>query len=97
MFSATLKWTKCVDALSSKALRAVAGIKRLYFKLKLLPVDMVFKIFDNKVKTILLYGSKIWRFHKYDAIVNHSHTNPQADKKLRKHTLPLLSRSANKY
>ena len=68
IFSSTLKWTKNVEAISGKALRAVAGIKRLYFKFKTLPVDMVFKIFDAKIKPILLYGSEIWGFQKYDAI-----------------------------
>ena len=68
ILSSTLKWTKNVEALSGKALRAVAGIKRLYFRFKALPVDMVFKIFDTKIKPILLYGSEIWGFQEYDAI-----------------------------
>ena len=68
IFSTTLKWNRCVEALSSKALRALAGIRKLYFKLKQLPVDMVFKMFDVKIKPILLYGSEIWGFQKYEAI-----------------------------
>ena len=68
IFGSTLNWSRCAENLSSKALRAVAGIKKLYFRLKNLPADTVFKIFDAKVKPILLYGSEIWGSQKFDDI-----------------------------
>ena len=68
IFSTTLNWSRCIENLSGKALRAVAGIKRLYFKLQNLPADTMFKIFDVKVKPILLYGSEVWGFHRLDEI-----------------------------
>jgi len=49
-------------------LKAVAGIKRLYFRLKNLPASTVFSISDTKVKPILLYGSEIWGFQQYHDI-----------------------------
>lgn len=68
IFSSTLNWSKCVQNLSSKALRAVAGIKKLYFKLETMPSETLFKIFDAKIKPILLYGSEIWGYKQYDYI-----------------------------
>jgi hypothetical protein len=68
IFSAPLNWSRCTDNLSGKALRAVAGVKRLYYKLRNLPAQTVFKIFDAKVKPILLYGSEIWGFRPCDDI-----------------------------
>lgn len=68
IFSSTLNWSKCVENLSGKALRAVAGIRKLYFRLQGLPVDTLFKIFDTKVKPILLYGSEVWGFQRRECI-----------------------------
>eukprot|EP00745_Piridium_sociabile_P032248 TRINITY_DN54259_c0_g1_i1.p1 TRINITY_DN54259_c0_g1~~TRINITY_DN54259_c0_g1_i1.p1 ORF type:complete len:488 (+),score=9.92 TRINITY_DN54259_c0_g1_i1:311-1774(+) len=68
IFGSTLNWSKCVQNLSGKALRAVAGIKRLYFRLQNIPTSTVFNIFDTKVKPILLYGSEIWGFQQYNDI-----------------------------
>lgn len=66
IFSSTLNWAKCIENLRGKALRAVAGVKKLYFRLKTLPADTIFHIFDMKVKPILLYGSEIWGFQRND-------------------------------
>ena len=68
IFASSLKWSKCVSNLSNKALRALAGIKRLFFKLKNMPAETVFKIFDVKIKPILLYGSEIWGLKRYEDI-----------------------------
>ena len=68
IFGSTLNWSRCVENLSGKALKAVAGIKRLYFRLKNLPAETVFKVFDTKVKPILLYGSEVWGCKKFDDI-----------------------------
>eukprot|EP00745_Piridium_sociabile_P014687 TRINITY_DN21651_c0_g1_i6.p1 TRINITY_DN21651_c0_g1~~TRINITY_DN21651_c0_g1_i6.p1 ORF type:complete len:655 (+),score=42.51 TRINITY_DN21651_c0_g1_i6:130-2094(+) len=68
ILSATLNWSRCVDNLSGKALRAMAAIRKLYFRLQGIPVVTLFKIFDSKVKPILLYGSEIWGFQRYEAI-----------------------------
>ena len=66
--SATLHWTKCVENLSGKALRAMAAIRKLYFRLHGIPATTLFRIFDTKVKPILLYGSEIWGFQRYEVI-----------------------------
>ena len=68
IFGSSLNWSKCVKNLSAKARKAVAGIKRLQFTLVSIPVNTLFKIFDTKVKPILLYGSEVWGFQKYDEI-----------------------------
>ena len=33
-----------------------------------MPVNMLFRIFDTKVKPILLYGSEVWGVRKYEDI-----------------------------
>ena len=68
IFSTTLNWAKCVENLSGKALRAMAAIRKLYFRLQGIPTATLFRIFDSKVKPILLYGSEIWGLQRYDAI-----------------------------
>ena len=68
IFGSTLNWAKCVKNLSSKAKKAMAGIKRLHRTLGSIPVSTLFHIFDTKIKPILLYGSEVWGFKKYEDI-----------------------------
>ena len=70
IFGSTLNWSRCVDNLASKALRAVYGIKSLYFRLRTIPASTIFKIFDTKIKPILLYGSEVWGVKSFEAIEN---------------------------
>ena len=67
VFGSTLNWSKCIKSLAGKA---VSGIKRLKRSLRELPVSTLFKIFESKVKPILLYGAEIWGTQTHKEIEN---------------------------
>ncbi|XP_071115244.1 uncharacterized protein [Haliotis cracherodii] len=60
LFSNRLSWTKCIDTLKIKANKALFAIKQLQFHFVNMPVNnILFKLFNIKIKPILLYGAEI--------------------------------------
>lgn len=70
IFSSRLCWSKCVENHACKALRVLSFIRRMFNRLDGLNVVTAFKIFDCKVKPILLYGAEIWGTKCHDVIDN---------------------------
>ena len=60
IFSSRLCWSKCLENHSFKALRMVGAMKKVFSKYRNIPIKIAFKIFDIKIKPMLLYGSQIW-------------------------------------
>ena len=50
--------------LSNKAYRALFALNGRY-KLRKLPVNIAFKLFDSMILSKLLYGSGVWRTYEY--------------------------------
>ena len=68
LFSTRLSWTKCTHTLVSKASKALFALKSLFIKYPNMPVNLMFKLFDSKVKPVLLYGSEVWGFEERKSI-----------------------------
>ncbi|XP_067664324.1 uncharacterized protein [Haliotis asinina] len=68
LFSNRLSWSKCVDTLAVKGNKALFFIKKLLFMLPGLPVNIAFKLFDIKIKPVLLYGAEVWGFQRYPVL-----------------------------
>ena len=60
IFSSRLCWSKYLENISFKALRMVGAMRKIFNKFNNLPVNLAFKIFDIKIKPLLLYGSQLW-------------------------------------
>ena len=70
LISSRLCWSKCVENLSFKALQIISQLRYLSIRYDYLTSKLLFKLFDSKVKPIILYGSEIWGVKKYDCIEN---------------------------
>ena len=70
VISSRLIWSKCVDNLSSRAQQIVSRMRYICNRYDELPRSMLMKIFDTKVKPIILYGSEIWGVKKHEDIEN---------------------------
>ena len=70
IFSSRLCWSKCLENYSCKALRMVGAMRKLFNTYQNIPVHIAFKIFDVKIKPMLLYGSQIWGCGYYECIEN---------------------------
>ena len=68
--SSRLMWSKHIDNISSKCNQIMSRIRCLCIRYDYMPVNLMFRIFDTKVKPILLYGSEIWGVRKYEDIEN---------------------------
>ena len=68
IFSSRLCWSKCLENYSLKALRMVGAMRNVFNTFKKLPVDLAFKVFDIKIKPIVLYGSQVWGIGYYECI-----------------------------
>ena len=66
--SSRLMWSKHIDNMSSKAHQIISRIVYMCNHFDHVPMKMLFKIFDGKIKPILLYGSEIWGVRKYEDI-----------------------------
>ena len=60
IFSSRLCWSVCLDNYAVKATRIVCRLRSIFNNLKFVDTHTAFKIFDIKVKPILLYGAEIW-------------------------------------
>lgn len=69
-FSSRLNWSKNVENNVMKALRIIQNIRRMFQRLDILPLSLASKIFDVKIKPILLYGSEVWGVKKYECLEN---------------------------
>ena len=68
MFSNRLSWTVCTNTLVLKASKALLVIKQLQHTFTNIPVNVLFKLFDCKIKPILLYGAEVWGFQERNVI-----------------------------
>ena len=60
VFSSRLCWSKCLETYTFKAVRLVLRLRSIFNKFYFVDTKTAFKIFDCKIKPILLYGSEIW-------------------------------------
>ena len=68
LVSSRLCWSKCVNELSCKAQQIVSRLRYLCNRYDYFTRQMLFTIFDTKVKPVLLYGSEIWGVRKFDDV-----------------------------
>ena len=68
IFSSRLCWSKCLENYSLKALRMVGAMRNVFNTFKKLPVNLAFKVFDIKIKPLVLYGSQVWGIGYYECI-----------------------------
>ena len=68
IYSSRPCWTKCTEDFSCKALRMVNVMRKIFNTYKNIPINLAFKIFDIKIKPLVLYGSQIWG-HGYHACI----------------------------
>ncbi len=68
LVSSRLNWSKHIDNISSKCNHIISRIRCLCIRYDYMPVNLLFRIFDTKVKPILLYGSEIWGVRKCEEI-----------------------------
>lgn len=60
IFSSRLIWTNCIESLCSKASRLVSRVRSLCRRYDAIEPNILFNIFDVKIKPLLLYGCEIW-------------------------------------
>ena len=60
IFSSRLCWTKCLESYACKATRLVHKLRYILDNINYIDAKIALKIFDTKVKPILLYGAEIW-------------------------------------
>ena len=70
LISSRLCWSKCVENLSFKAHQIISQLRYLCNRYDLFSRELLFKIFDAKIKPIILYGSEIWGVKRYDYVEN---------------------------
>ena len=70
LISSRLCWTKCVETLSCKAQQILSKVRLLCNRYEYFTNRVLFKIFDSKIKPIILYGCEVWGVKKYDYIEN---------------------------
>ena len=68
IFSSRNNWSKALLTLGAQAEKALKCIRTMFWKLGHPNVDVAFKIFDNRIVPILLYGSEIWGFESRNQI-----------------------------
>lgn len=60
IFSSRLCWSTCLDNHRCRAASRVSAVRGLFNKLRVVDPRTAFKIFDLKIKPVLLYGAEIW-------------------------------------
>ena len=70
LISSRLCWTKCVETLSCKAHQVLSKMKVMCNEYENFTREILFKIFDTKIKPIILYGSEIWGVKRYNNVEN---------------------------
>ena len=70
LISSRLCWSKCVENLSLKAHQIISQLRYLSNRYDYFTSKLLFKLFDSKIKPIILYGSEIWGVKRYDHVEN---------------------------
>ena len=60
VFSSNGHWSKAHDFNATQANKAYFGLLQILKNVGTLPVNVLFKIFDSKLKPILLFGNELW-------------------------------------
>ena len=68
IFSSRLCWSRCIEEYACRALRMVGAIRKVFNTYTNIPVHIAFKIFDIKIKPMVLYGSQIWGLGYHEPI-----------------------------
>ena len=68
VFSSRLCWSKCVDNHAHKALRVISFIRQMFKNFNFIDLSTASKIFDVKIKPMLLYGAEIWGTKRHACI-----------------------------
>eukprot|EP00916_Digyalum_oweni_P000498 GHVL01000911.1.p1 GENE.GHVL01000911.1~~GHVL01000911.1.p1 ORF type:complete len:163 (+),score=0.01 GHVL01000911.1:326-814(+) len=67
-FTTKLSLTQMVSDLASKAKIRTGQILRCLWRLGNIPRSVFFKIYDAQVLPILMYGSELWGFQRFEAL-----------------------------
>ena len=67
-FTTRLSLTRTVGELANKAKIKTSQIFRCLWKLGQVPRDVFFKIYDAQIVPILLYGSELWGYQRFEQI-----------------------------
>ena len=70
VFSSRLCWTKCLENYSCKAIRLVKTMRSLFNKYEIISPNIAFRIFDVKIKPMIMYGSEVWGVGYFSSIEN---------------------------
>ena len=70
VFSSRLCWSKFIDNQVCKGLRIISRLRHVFNKLDGVDIKTAAKIFDMKIKPLLMYGSEIWGTKQYDTVEN---------------------------
>ena len=68
IFSSRLSWSKAMDNQSVRARRIVSQLRRVCRQNHFMNPSVMFKIFDTKIKPVLLYASEIWGVKRWKYI-----------------------------
>lgn len=68
IFSSRLLWTTCIENLCSKASKLISRTRSLCKRYDNIDPRILFKIFDIKIKPLILYGSEIWGVGKCEKV-----------------------------
>ena len=74
IISSRLSWYMCQKTLAEQASKALFAIKANLSKFETLSANVLLKIFDTKILSILTYGAEIWISHKGNDIENVQHS-----------------------
>ena len=69
--STQLSFNRMAIDQATKAKRVLISLLNYLYNLGQLPKDIFFKLFDRKVRPVLLYGYEIWGFTKREPIDMH--------------------------
>ena len=58
--TSSCRYTYVIDILSKEAYKVLATVKRLFSNSDATTITIKYKLFDDLVKPIVLYGCKIW-------------------------------------
>lgn len=68
LFSSRLSWSKWADNQACKASKIIFKIRNMFNRLESINCTTALKIFDAKIKPMVLYGSEIWGTKAYECI-----------------------------
>ena len=68
MFNTTANMNKSVTHLATKGRKALINLLSVIHNFGVLTPKVFFKLFDAQIQPILLYGSEIWGFSRFECI-----------------------------